>query len=85
MLFVDQYNWKDINFPTGRSDWKKFKRNKKLIHLNILYVEHNIIKTSLAYKSKHDKNLTNHVTLLMTADGENSINLSKDCLHRYIK
>ena len=78
MLFVDQYNWKDINFPTGRSDWKKFKRNNKLIHLNILYVEHNTIKTSLAYKS-------NHVTLLMTVDGENGINLSKDCLHCYIK
>ena len=23
--FIDQYNQKDINFPTGSKDWKKLK------------------------------------------------------------
>ena len=36
--FIDQYNWKDIDFPIF--NWKKFKLNNE-ITLNILYVPHN--------------------------------------------
>ena len=28
--FIDQYNWKDIDFPATSKDWKKFELNKKL-------------------------------------------------------
>ena len=38
--FIDQYNWKDINFPSTSKDWKKFELNNE-IALNILYVPHN--------------------------------------------
>ena len=42
--FIDQYNWKEINFPSHKKDWKKFETNHKLIALNILYIPHNIKK-----------------------------------------
>ena len=27
--FIDQYNWKEINFPSQKSDGKKFELNNK--------------------------------------------------------
>ena len=24
-LFIDQYNWKEVDFPSHRKDWKKFE------------------------------------------------------------
>ena len=41
--FIDQYNWKDIDFPSTSKDWKKFEQNNE-IALNILYVPHNTRK-----------------------------------------
>ena len=35
--FINEYNWKDIDFPAMSKDWKKFKSNNE-IALNILYV-----------------------------------------------
>ena len=32
--FVDQYNWKDIDFPATSEDWKKYELNSK-VALNI--------------------------------------------------
>ena len=42
--FIDQYNWKDIDFPATSKDWKKFEQNNESIALNILYVPHNTKK-----------------------------------------
>ena len=42
--FIDQCNWKDIDFPSHSKDWKKFESNNKSIALNILYVPHNTEK-----------------------------------------
>ena len=39
--FIDNYNWKDIEFPSHSKDWKKFEQNNKIIALNILFVQHN--------------------------------------------
>ena len=39
--FIDQYNWKGIDFPSHSKDWKIFESNNKSIALNILYVLHN--------------------------------------------
>ena len=36
--FTDQYNWKEISFPSNKEDWKKFELNNKSITLNILCV-----------------------------------------------
>ena len=33
--FIDQYNWKDIDFPATSKDWKKFELNNE-IALNII-------------------------------------------------
>lgn len=33
--------------------------------LNVLFVKHNTKNITLAYKSKHDANRTNHLALLM--------------------
>ena len=31
--FIDQYNWKEISFPSYQKDWKKFELNNKSIAL----------------------------------------------------
>ena len=68
--FIDQYNWKEIYFPSHSKDWKKFESNNKSIALNILYVPHNTEKIRHAYKSKYNLNRENQVILLMITDGE---------------
>ena len=67
--FIDQYNWKDIDFPATGKDWKKFELNNE-IALNILYVPHNTRKIHVAYKSKHNLTRENQIILLMITDGE---------------
>ena len=68
--FIDQYNWKEIYFPSHCKDWKTFESNNKSIALNILYVLHNTEKIRHAYKSKYNLNRENQVILLMITDGE---------------
>ena len=67
--FIDQYNWKDIDFPSTSKDWKKFELNNE-ISLNILYVPHNTRKIHVAYKSKHNLTRENQIILLMITHGE---------------
>ena len=62
--FIDQYNWKDIDFPSTSKDWKKFELNNE-IALNILYVPHNTKKIHVAYKSRHNLTCDKQVILLM--------------------
>ena len=68
--FIDQYNWKEINFPANRKDWNEFEKNNRSIALNILYVPYNTAERRHAYKSKHNLNCENQVILLMITDGE---------------
>ena len=67
--FIDQYNWKDIEFPSTGKDWTKFEINNK-VALNILYIPHNTKKIQLAYKSKNNLTCDKRVTLLMITNGE---------------
>ena len=39
--FINQCNWKGIDFPAGIKYWKKSERNNKTIALNILFISHN--------------------------------------------
>ena len=71
--FVDQYNWKDINFPSNVDDWKKLELNNKSIALNVLYVPEGEKTIRHAYKSKHNLTRENQVILLMISEGENGI------------
>ena len=68
--FIEQYNWKDIDFPSTSKDWKKFELNNE-IALNILYVPHNAKKIHVGYKSKHNLIREKQVMLLMISNGEN--------------
>ena len=49
--FIDQYNWKEIDFPSHSKDWKKFEQNNKSIALNILFVPYNTEKTCIQIKT----------------------------------
>ena len=53
--FIDQYNWKDIDFPSASKDWRKFELNNR-IALNILDVPHNTRKVN---NNKQVTNKTN--------------------------
>ena len=68
--FIDQYNWKDIDFPATSKDWKILEPNNE-IALNILYVPHNTKKIHVAYKSKHNLTGDKQVILLMISNNEN--------------
>ena len=68
--FIDQYNWKEINFLSNKKDWNEFGKNNKSIALNILYVPYNTEEMRHAYKSKYNLNRENQVLLLMITDGE---------------
>ena len=68
--FIDQYHWKDIDFPATSKDWRKFELNNEIV-LNILYVPHNTRKIHVAYKSKHNLTCDKQVILLMISNGEN--------------
>ena len=67
--FIDQYNWKDIDFPAMGKDWKKVESNNETA-LNILYVPHNTKKINIAYKSKHNLTREKQAILLMISNGE---------------
>ena len=69
-LFIDQYNWKDIDFPSTTKDWKNFELNND-IALNILCVPHNTRKVHIVYKSMHNLTCDKQVILLMISNGEN--------------
>ena len=60
MSFICKYDWKDMNFPSGKDDWKKFEKNNPTIALNILYVKNENICPD--FNSKH--NLKREITLL---------------------
>ena len=68
--FINQYNWKGIDFSSHSKDWKKFEQNNKTIALNILYVPCNTKQIRLAYKSKYNCMRGNQLILLMITDGE---------------
>ena len=46
---INKYNWKDMDFPAGIDDWKKFERNND-IALNILSAPPNEKKIHIIYK-----------------------------------
>ena len=68
--FIEEYNWKDIDFPSTSKDWKKFELNNE-VALNILYVPHNTKKIEITYKSKHNLTREKQIILLMICNGEN--------------
>ena len=68
-LFIDQYDWSDINFPSDKTDWSIFERNNESVALNSLHVPHNTKQIRHVYKSKYNLKRKNQVILLMISDG----------------
>ena len=69
--YINQYNWKDIKFPSDKEDWKKFEQNNKGIPLNVLFLPHNEKEIELAYTSKYNYKCKKQVILLMITDKNN--------------
>ena len=68
--YINDYNWRGIEFPTKPSNWKRYEENNSSIALNILFVPNNTKDIRLAYKSKYNGKCENKVILLMIGDGE---------------
>ena len=66
--FIDQYNWKETDFPSHGKDWKKIESSNQSVALNILYVSYNTEKIRHACKSKYNLTRENQVILLMITD-----------------
>ena len=72
MPFFNQYDWKDIEFPSHSENWKKFEQNNKTIALNVLFLKYNTKQIEPAYISKCNHKRDNQVILLMITDGVNN-------------
>ena len=59
---MNTYNWEEINFPSEKDDWKKFKKNIVIIALNVLNAKKEKIYS--AYVSKHNSNYEKQIILL---------------------
>ena len=67
--FINNYNWKDIEFPSHSKDWRKFECNNMVIALNILYLPYKTKEIRQTYKSEHNGKRNNQVNLLTITDG----------------
>ena len=47
--YINQYNWKNIKFPSDKEDSKKFEQDNKEIALNVLFVPQNKKEIELVY------------------------------------
>ena len=55
--FIDQYNWKEIDFRSHSKDWEKFESNNKSIALKILYVSHNTEEINIQEDTHTSQNI----------------------------
>ena len=67
--FINNYNWKDMQFPSHSKDWRNFECNNKAVTLNILYVPCKTKEIRQAYISEHNDKRNSQVNLLMITDG----------------
>ena len=67
--FINNYNWKSINFLAGHKYYSAFERNNRGIALNILYVPYNTKQIRQAYISKDNNERDTQINLLMITDG----------------
>ena len=61
--FIDNFNWKNINFPPQEQDYKTFEMNNKSVALNILRVNEQEI--SHYYKFEFNKTREKQAILLI--------------------
>ena len=65
--FINQYNWKDIDFPSY-----PYHLISSVLYgkNNILFLPYNTEEIKIAYKSKYNNECENRVILLMITDGK---------------
>ena len=68
--FINNYKWKDIEFPSHSKDWRRFECNNKTIALNILYVPYNSKRIRQAYIFIYNNERDNQVHLLTITNGD---------------
>ena len=68
--YSNKFNWEGIKLLTESEEWSKFERNDKKISLNVLYVQHNTKRISVAYKSEYNNKRQKQVILLLITDGK---------------
>ena len=66
--FISRCDWKRINYPSRKDDWKKFKKNNPTIFLNVLYIKKMEIHPSCF--SKHNLNPVKQIIVLMIINVE---------------
>ena len=59
--FVNNYNWKDIDFPAHLKDCRKFEWNNKTITLNVLYVPYNAKQENNDDEDENEYGGTKHI------------------------
>ena len=69
--YINQYNWKDLKFPSDKEDWKKFEQNNKEVALNVLFVPYNKKEIEIAFKSKYNYKCKKQVILLIITGNNN--------------
>ena len=72
VLFMDNYNWNDLEFPAGHKHYSAFEENNPSIALNILYVPYKTKEIIPSYISKHNKTRDTQANLLMITDDTNN-------------
>ena len=83
-LYINNFNWENINFPPQEQDFKTFEMNNKSIALNILQFN-NEQKINHYYKSEHNKTRENKVILLILKDNEKQHYLAIEKLNALLK
>ena len=53
--FINKYNWKGINYPSGKGEWRMFKKSNLTIALKVLNAKKNEY-INPPYISKHNLN-----------------------------
>ena len=61
--FINNYNWKGIEFLSYSKDWRKVECNNNTIALKILYVSYNTEQVKQAYLSKCNNERDTQVNL----------------------
>ena len=57
---INKYNWKGINYPSGKDDWKKFEESNVTVTFNVFYVKKNEYISYLHFKANLKSRKTNH-------------------------
>ena len=69
--YINQYNWKDIKFPSDKEDRKNFEQNNQEIALKALSVPRKKKELELAYTSKYHYKCKKQVILSFITDKNN--------------